>query len=126
LQVETKTHPGEASAREMAKAAARILDEGKATNVVILEVQGLTLIADYFVIASVSNQRHGRALADRVLEGLSDKREPDHIEGYEGGLWILMDYGDFIVHVFREQERAFYGLERLWGDAPRVAFATPE
>jgi ribosome-associated protein len=104
----------------MAKAAAEILDQGKATNVVILEVQGLTVIADYFVIASVPTQRHARALVDRVLESLNGIREPGHIEGYEGGLWILMDYGDFIVHVFREQERVFYGLERLWGDAPRV------
>lgn len=119
LPVETKTDHSAASAQNMAKAAAEILYEGKASNVVILKVQGLTLIADYFVIASVSNQRHGRALADRVLEGLSGVRQPDHVEGYEGGLWILMDYGDLIVHVFREQERAFYGLERLWGDAPR-------
>ena len=120
MPAETKTHTSVTDAQKMAKTAAEILDQGKATNVVILEVQGLTLIADYFVIASVPNQRHARALVDRVLEGLNGIREPHHIEGYEGGLWILMDYGDFIVHVFREPERAFYGLERLWGDAPRV------
>lgn len=120
MPAETKTHHSVTEAQKMAKAAAEILDQGKATNVVILEVQGLTVIADYFVIASVPTQRHARALVDRVLESLNGIREPGHIEGYEGGLWILMDYGDFIVHVFREQERVFYGLERLWGDAPRV------
>lgn len=82
----------------------------------------MTLIADYFVIASGASQRHVKALADRVLEGVRgdgrDGRKPSHVEGYEAGLWILLDYGDVVVHVFRETERAFYGLERLWGDAP--------
>lgn len=102
------------------------MDEGKADNVVVLSVRGLTLIADYFVIASAANQRHVRALSDRVLEGLDSSRKPSHIEGYEAGLWVLMDYGDVVVHVFREAERAFYGLERLWGDAPKVAHHVPE
>lgn len=118
----TETKPGHQAtdSQKMATTAGEALAEGKADKVVVLEVQGLTLIADYFVIASAPNQRHVRALADRVLEELSKTRKPHHIEGYEGGLWVLMDYGDFVVHVFREQERAFYGLERLWGDAPRV------
>lgn len=91
MPAETKTHHSVTEAQKMAKAAAEILDQGKATNVVILEVQGLTVIADYFVIASVPTQRHARALVDRVLESLNGIREPGHIEGYEGGygsLWI--------------------------------------
>jgi ribosome-associated protein len=88
--------------------------------VVVLDVKELTLIADYFVIASGANQRHVKALADRVLEGVQDSRKPSHVEGHELGYWVLLDYGDVVVHVFRETERAFYGLERLWGDAPRL------
>ncbi len=107
-------------AGDLARSAATLLDAGKAENVIVLAVQGLTLIADYFVIASAGNQRHVRALADQVLEGLEVVRKPRHIEGYEGGLWVLLDYGDVVVHVFRETERTFYGLERLWGDAPKV------
>lgn len=124
---------------ELALAAARFLTDGKGQNVLVLDVRGLTLIADFFVIASGSSQRHVKALADRVLEGLAGEnhgasserpaegtkarwipREPTHVEGYDSAYWILLDYGDVIVHVFRETERAFYGLERLWGDAPQV------
>ena len=104
----------------MATAAALLLSEGKGEKVVVLTVKEMTLIADYFVIASGSNQRHARALADRVLEGIQDTRKPSHVEGYEVGYWVLLDYGDVVVHVFRETERAFYNLERLWGDAPRL------
>lgn len=110
-------------AGRIAKSAAEILFLGKADNVVVLAVNGMTLIADYFVIASAANQRHVRALADKVSEDLESLRKPGHIEGYEGGLWVLLDYGDVVVHVFRESERSFYGLERLWGDAPKVSIS---
>ena len=80
----------------------------------------MTSIADYFVIASGATQRQVKALSDRVLWGLDEERKPSHVEGYETGSWVLLDYGDVVVHVFKEQERAFYGLERLWGDAPRM------
>ncbi len=102
----------------MATAAASLLSAGKGEKVVVLSVKEMTLIADYFVIASGANPRHVKALADRVLEGVHDLRKPSHVEGYEVGYWVLLDYGDVVVHVFRETERAFYGLERLWGDAP--------
>jgi len=90
--------------------------------VTILDVHEMTLIADYFVIASGSNLRHVRAMADGLTHDLEELRSPLHVEGYGAGYWILLDYGDVVVHVFREQERAFYGLERLWGDAPTVEF----
>jgi len=89
-------------------------------NVTVLSVGEMTSIADYFVIASGATDRQVKALSDRVLMGLDSVRKPSHIEGYENGSWVLLDYGDVVVHVFREQERAFYGLERLWGDAPRL------
>jgi ribosome-associated protein len=88
--------------------------------VTILDVHEMTLIADYFVIASGSNLRHVRSMADGLTYDLKDLRLPLHVEGYGAGYWILLDYGDVVVHVFREEERAFYGLERLWGDAPKV------
>lgn len=85
-------------------------------------MQGLTLLADYFVIVTGMNQRHVRALADMLVR---DLQRPIHVEGYEAAKWILLDYGDVIVHIFREAERAFYGLERLWGDAPRLQVEQP-
>jgi ribosome-associated protein len=99
------------------------LEAGKAENVTVLSVGEMTTIADYFVIASGSTQRQVKALADRVTLNLADARKPSHVEGYDAGVWVLMDFGDVVVHVFREQERAFYGLERLWGDAPRLDWA---
>ncbi|MGE5580679.1 MAG: ribosome silencing factor [Bacillota bacterium] len=99
------------------------LEAGKAENVTVLSVGDMTTIADYFVIASGATQRQVKALADRVTLSLTDTRKPSHIEGYDTGAWVLLDYGDVVVHVFREQERAFYGLERLWGDAPRLDWA---
>jgi len=110
------------TARELASATARLLEDGKGEKVVVLSVGEMTLIADYFVIASGASQRHVKALADRVLEGIrdEDERKPHHVEGLGSSYWILLDYGDVVVHVFREAERAFYGLERLWGDAPRL------
>lgn len=110
--------PGDA--KRVAEGAMRALMDGKAIDVIALEVRNITLIADYFVIASGTTQRQVRALCDRVVEALSPIRKPLHIEGYELGYWALLDYGNVIVHIFREPERSFYGLERLWGDAPRL------
>jgi len=110
-------------AKVLAVKAAHALTEGKGIDVVVLEVKEITLIADYFVIASGTNPRHVKALADRVANALDDMRKPAHVEGYELGYWVLLDYDDVVVHVFRESERSFYGLERLWGDAPKVDYS---
>ena len=76
---------------------------------------------DYFVIASGTNPRQARAIADSVMEMLSaDGVRPAHVEGYDRAEWILLDFFDFIVHVFAPETRMFYGLERLWGSAERV------
>lgn len=93
------------------------MEDAKGLHVNVLDVREITLIADYFVIASGTSQRHVKALADRLIRDLERIRTPIHVEGYNNGTWILLDYGDVVVHVFREAERAFYGLERLWGDA---------
>jgi len=94
----------------------------KAFDLDVLAVSELTSIADYFIISSASNERQARAIADSVAVKLKDelKVKPLLIEGTMPGRWVLLDFGDFIFHVFTEDCRRFYGLERLWGDAPNV------
>ncbi len=117
---------GERLARELQEAKrlaleiTSALDEGKGFRMAVLDVHEMTLIADYFVIVSGANQRHVKSLADRLTNGPGFVRRPNHVEGYAPGRWILLDYGDVVVHVFQDEERSFYGLERLWGDAPRL------
>jgi ribosome-associated protein len=104
---------------EVAVAAA--LDK-KAHGLEVLEVAELTSLADYFIICSGSTERQASAIADSIEEKLRVEMhtKPRLIEGLTPGHWVVMDYGDFIVHVFTEDCRTFYGLERLWGDAPDV------
>lgn len=102
-------------------AVAAALDK-KAFNLDVLQVGALTSIADYFIIASATNERQTVAIADNVAEELKAQLgvRPLLIEGTHPGRWVLLDFGDFIVHIFTEDVRRFYGLERLWGDAPNV------
>lgn len=102
-------------------AVAAALDK-KAYDVDVLSVGKLTSIADYFVLTSASNERQAQAIADNVLDKLKEEMgvKPLLVEGTAPGRWILLDFGDFIVHIFTEDARRFYGLERLWGDAPNV------
>lgn len=94
----------------------------KAFQVVALDVSGLTSLADSFVLCSGSNPRQVGAIVDGVADALrAGGRRPLHVEGERGGEWVLMDYGDLVVHVFSEERRSYYALDRLWGDAPRVA-----
>lgn len=94
----------------------------KAFDLDVLAVSDLTSIADYFVMCTASNERQAQAIADSVMEKLreDDGVKPLLVEGTTPGRWILLDFGDFIFHVFTEDCRRFYGLERLWGDAPNV------
>lgn len=96
--------------------------EKKAFNLDVLAVGALTSIADYFILASASNERQAAAIADSVTTELREQLDvrPLLVEGTTPGRWVLLDYGDFIVHIFIEDVRRFYGLERLWGDAPNV------
>ncbi|HJQ37155.1 MAG TPA: ribosome silencing factor [Thermoanaerobaculia bacterium] len=102
-------------------AVAAALDK-KAVNLDVLAVGELTSIADYFVLMSANNERQSQAIADAIVEKLKSelKVKPLLVEGTTPGRWILLDFGDFIVHIFTEDVRRFYGLERLWGDAPNV------
>jgi ribosome-associated protein len=94
----------------------------KAFELDVLNVTGLTSIADYFLMCSATSERQAVAIADSVVDKLreDDRVKPRLIEGTTPGRWILLDYGDFIFHIFTEDCRRFYGLERLWGDAPNV------
>jgi ribosome-associated protein len=96
-------------------------EDRKALDLKVLHLQQVSDFTDYFVICSGSNERQVQAIADAVQERLRANRvRPLHIEGYNRGQWVLLDYGDLVVHVFQEEPRRFYALERLWGDAPDV------
>ena len=94
----------------------------KAIDLDVLAVSELTSIADYFLLCSATSERQAVAIADSVVDKLreDDRVKPRLVEGTTPGRWILLDYGDFIFHIFTEDCRRFYGLERLWGDAPNV------
>jgi ribosome-associated protein len=93
----------------------------KATNVVVLDLRGTPAFTDFFVLCSGQSQRQIKAIADSVEEALrAVKIRPAHVEGYDRSEWVLMDFFNFIVHVFAPDTREFYALERLWGDAERI------
>ena len=105
---------------EVGTAVRAALDK-KATDVVVLDLRKTPAFTDYFILCSGQNQRQGKAIADAIEEALrAGNTRPAHVEGYDRAEWILMDYFDFIVHVFTPQMRVFYSLERLWGDAERI------
>ena len=105
---------------ETAKAIVKILDEKKATDITVIETQELTVMSDYFVIASGTSNTHVRSLAEDVEEAMEKQGVAiDHVEGRATG-WILLDYGCVLVHVFDPESREYYNLERLWGDASKV------
>ena len=104
---------------ELARLAARTASSKQADAVVILDVRELITITDYFVICSGSSDRQVKSVADDVVKGLKEAgARPIRIEGETGARWILVDYVDFVIHVFHEEEREFYRLENLWQDAP--------
>jgi ribosome-associated protein len=100
--------------------AAELALERKAHDVVILDLRGISTATDYFVIAGGTSDVQVKAIAEHVVDELKkDSVRPEHSEGLRGGRWVLLDYVDFVVHVFHPEARAFYQLENLWGDAPR-------
>lgn len=104
----------------------RALTEHQANDLVVLDLRKLSDATDYFVIASGTSDTHVRALAEQVLEACHKAgRRPHHVEGLPAGRWVLIDYVDFVVHVFHPSLREFYQLERLWADAPHSASAHP-
>jgi ribosome-associated protein len=105
---------------DVQRAARAVLDK-KAEEVVALDVRKASSFADFFLLATATNTRQLVALADAVTDTLRENgRRPHHVEGYPRQEWILLDYGDFIVHLFTPATRSFYDLERLWGGSPRA------
>lgn len=109
------------SSLEIAQTLSRAALENKAEDVVILDVQGISSFADYFVIMSGRSTRHVQGLADIMGQYASKKRmTAGKVEGVTEGQWVLLDYNDVVVHIFYHESRDFYDLEGLWHDAPRV------
>ncbi len=106
------------TAQEKAQAVVKALEDKKASSIELLDVGEQTSLAEYFVVASCQSSVQVRACADEVDEQLEEAGEVvRHKEGYSTGSWILMDYGDVIVHIMQQEMREFYGLERLWDEA---------
>jgi len=102
-------------------AAVAAAEDKKANDLVVLDLRKAAGFTDYFLICSGTNARQIRAIADGIIEALAAHgAKPAHVEGYDRSDWILLDYFDFIVHVFATETRVFYGLERLWGNAERI------
>ena len=103
--------------KELALVAVKALDEKKGQEIAAIEIADLTTLADYFVIATGTSNTQINALCDAVEKAVNEAGEPTlHREGYRGGTWVLLDFGSVVVHVFSNEARAFYSLERLWQD----------
>lgn len=108
---------------ELAKAADLALDR-KAGTPTVLDLRGISGATDWFLIVTGNSDTHVRAIADHIMEEMKKAGSvPDHVEGLRAGRWVLIDYIDFVIHVFHPDARSFYQLERLWGDAPTHALA---
>jgi ribosome-associated protein len=108
------------------QAAVDAVRQKKADDVVALDLRASDAFTDFFLVCTGQNRRQVQAIADGVEAALKAKKlRPLHVEGYDRGDWVLLDYFDFVVHVFSPSARAFYGLERLWGNAEPVALPEP-
>ncbi|MEH7088421.1 ribosome silencing factor [Priestia megaterium] len=108
--------------RELLSLVVEAADDKKAIDIVVLNMEGISLVADYFVICHGNSDKQVQAIAREIKEkaheqGISVKR----LEGFEQAKWVLVDLGDVVVHIFHKDERGYYNLERLWGDAPFVS-----
>lgn len=105
------------TAKEMARRAYLALDEKKAEDITVIDISGVSTVADYFIIANGTNSNQVLAMVDNVEEQLHKAGyDPKQVEGYRQGNWVLLDYIDIIVHVFDKENRLFYDLERIWRD----------
>jgi ribosome-associated protein len=116
------------TAENLAKACARYADDKKAEDTVVLDLQGISSFTDYFVICSGTSEPHLKAIAGEIEERLRDEHgvRAVSVDGFPASQWIVLDYMQVIVHVFRREKREFYSLEDLWGDAPRIAWEPAE
>lgn len=110
-----------AKIKEMVKLAVGALEDKKGQDITVLDISGVTVIADYFIIASGDNERQVSALADNVDEVLGRAGYTQRaLEGYSTKKWVLLDYNDVVIHIFNSEDRLFYDLERIWRDGKRV------
>ena len=113
--------PSPATSSELAERAARLCAEYRANDVVLLDLRKVSDMTDFFVVASGTSDTHVRAVAEHVIEEMKKLGSPvHHAEGVTQGRWVLLDFVDFVVHVFHPTLRNFYQLERLWADAEQV------
>lgn len=111
--------------KEVAAIAVKAMDDKKAVDLTLLEITDVTTLADHFLICTGTSNTHVKALCDAVEKALDEAGEPAlRREGHRSGTWVLLDYGCLVVHVFTEETRQFYDLERLWRDAKKVDLAT--
>lgn len=108
--------------KEMARLACNALEDKKAVDIKVIDIEKVSILADYFIIASGTNRNQVQAMADNAEEILGRAGyEPRQIEGYQNANWILMDYGDLVIHIFDEENRLFYDLERIWRDGQSLS-----
>ncbi len=101
--------------------AVNLAEDKKAFDVLLLDLRGLTLVADFFLICSGRTPLQVKAVAEGIREGMAGEGfRTRHVEGIRRGRWALLDYGDLVIHVFQQEDREYYSLDRLWGDAERV------
>ncbi len=106
---------------ELTREIARLAEEKKGQSIVSIDLQGISLVADFFILISGNNERQVHAIVRGIKEGLGKENiNPFRIEGEKDNRWVLMDYGEVIVHVFHREAREYYQLEKLWADAPQL------
>ncbi len=109
------------SSKEQVELMVKALDSKHGIDITAIDLNGLTTLGDYFVVASGKSNVQVKALAEEIENQMTKAGyEPRRKEGYQSAVWVLLDYGDIIAHIFHHETRDFYSLERLWGDAPRV------
>jgi ribosome-associated protein len=114
-------------ALERARICARIADENRGKDILILDLRQCTPLVDFFVIVTAVSRRQGHAMASEIDQEMKKLGEAKlGLEGSEEGRWILIDYGDFVVHIFSPDDRAYYALEEIWGDAPQLDWHSPQ
>lgn len=117
-----KAGVGVKSALDIARAARRVIEEKKGERVVVVDVRGMSSVADYYVIASGGSPPHLKAICDEVQRALRDQGERSYRRaGAPADGWLVLDYVDVVIHIFQDERRAYYALEELWEGAPRVS-----
>ena len=118
---ENEMEAGKQRSAELARLAIGALEDKKAEDVRVIDIGGVSVLADYFIIANGNNRAQVQAMADEVEQRMGRAgAAPRQIEGYQAGNWVLMDFGDVIIHIFDAQNRLFYDLERIWKDGTQI------